>query len=327
MRDLQNDARRNHGLDGLRAIAALSVLVHHLSGGVFFPLGDLGRFGVMLFFVISGYCIVMSVQGARGGLRQFVIRRGFRLYPAYWISISLVAMSGAIPWTTVLVNLTMVQRLFGVPDISGVYWTLFVEILFYGGVCVMLAVKAVTLRSFALSWLALTALALAASVLRLHGLSVPYAHLLFLSVFAMGGTIYLAAPGRAASQLLWLACGVYLAVVMVVSRNVFGDAGVGTETALSHFGNYAGATLMFLLWRHTGWFSWRWLAYLGRISYCIYLFHPEAHRLAMQLTEVEPAVAAAATMLCVAFSAMVHHWVEQPCIRWGKAWARRWSSS
>lgn len=70
-------------LDGLRAVAVLAVMVHHLNGA--FPGGYLG---VDVFFVLSGFLITSLLTGEwdrRGGrvsFRDFYARRALRLFPA-----------------------------------------------------------------------------------------------------------------------------------------------------------------------------------------------------------------------------------------------------
>ena len=71
------------GLDGLRAIAVLIVLVAHFGLGHLVP----GGFGVTVFFFISGFLItrLLIAEGeAKGriGLKDFYIRRFIRLIPA-----------------------------------------------------------------------------------------------------------------------------------------------------------------------------------------------------------------------------------------------------
>lgn len=86
------------GLDGLRAVAILAVLISH-----FFPdrsaiqrVFHWGRFGVMLFFVLSGFLITgLLLRGrdavASGGVtrgqvfRAFVARRALRIAPIYYL--------------------------------------------------------------------------------------------------------------------------------------------------------------------------------------------------------------------------------------------------
>jgi len=65
-------------LDGWRGLAAFVVLLHHVS-----PI-RLGAEAVILFFVISGYCITAAAEAAlrKGmGFRQFMLRRVRRIYP------------------------------------------------------------------------------------------------------------------------------------------------------------------------------------------------------------------------------------------------------
>lgn len=140
-------------LDLLRFVAALAVLAFHFfvayasvwgsrPSGLFpalAPLAGLGILGVELFFVISGFVILMTVWGK--GIGAFARSRLVRLYPAYWISLAAVAalygLTGAKALNPKLspleygVNATMLQRLFGVQDASGVYWSLWAELRFY----------------------------------------------------------------------------------------------------------------------------------------------------------------------------------------------------
>lgn len=77
-------------LDGLRAIAILMVLVHHLGGylGSFF---DAGYYGVDLFFVISGYLITSILVSSEGSFstayKTFLGRRTLRIFPVYYLTL------------------------------------------------------------------------------------------------------------------------------------------------------------------------------------------------------------------------------------------------
>jgi peptidoglycan/LPS O-acetylase OafA/YrhL len=78
---------RNKRLDILRCIAVLLVLGRHgLIGGPWF---EVGWAGVDLFFVLSGFLISGLLfteynRTQRISFRQFFIRRGFKIYPAFW---------------------------------------------------------------------------------------------------------------------------------------------------------------------------------------------------------------------------------------------------
>ena len=72
-------------LDGLRAVAVLLVIFNHL--GV--PHAPQGR-GVLTFFVLSGFLITWTLlrESERCGdvsIRDFYIRRGLRIFPAFYI--------------------------------------------------------------------------------------------------------------------------------------------------------------------------------------------------------------------------------------------------
>lgn len=84
------------GLDGIRALAALAVLVYHLGLG-YLPGGLLG---VDVFFVLSGFLITALLLGehdrtGRIGLRGFWVRRLRRLLPALLLVLLLVAAYAA----------------------------------------------------------------------------------------------------------------------------------------------------------------------------------------------------------------------------------------
>lgn len=142
--------RRLPFLDAARAIAATSVLVQHCGEQlsqtfryITFSFMSLGQFGVILFFLISGYVIPLTMDRSVD-LRGFWINRFFRLYPLYWSTlIAVVALAylapdhlSRSPFTaglpqTLLWNVSMVQSLFREPNAVSLYWTLAVEMLFY----------------------------------------------------------------------------------------------------------------------------------------------------------------------------------------------------
>lgn len=98
------DTRRIPSLDGLRAIAILAVLLGHLQGCRNSPvpwlltsgLLPLANLGVRTFFVISGYLItelLLRELTATGSisLQKFYFRRTFRIFPAYYAYIAVIA--------------------------------------------------------------------------------------------------------------------------------------------------------------------------------------------------------------------------------------------
>lgn len=137
-------------LDALRGLAAMVVVFEHSLDVLLpevrrgaSPWFDFGRYGVFVFFLVSGYVVPFSLE-RRGSVRHFWAGRVFRLYPAWFVSAALAlalgsaglsyglpAALGERPWASTLAHLTMLQDLLGVPNIVNVYWTLSYEMVFY----------------------------------------------------------------------------------------------------------------------------------------------------------------------------------------------------
>lgn len=136
-------------LDALRGVAALSVALGHRAESTFaaYPHFDqeyfrLGQFGVVAFFVTSGFIIPASLE--RGGsLARFWKGRFFRLYPLYWLVLAAVLglaaagvyeLGAGYPSSWLLntaANATMAQALGDLPLALGLSWTLGYELGFY----------------------------------------------------------------------------------------------------------------------------------------------------------------------------------------------------
>ncbi|HEX2074539.1 MAG TPA: acyltransferase [Geodermatophilus sp.] len=149
--DRVHAARTSNGrlefLDALRGIAALVVAVQHL-GEVIWPEMVVfshvwwrpGEFGVLVFFICSGFIIPASME-RRGDLAEFWIGRVFRLFPLYLTVLVLGLLAFATPWsapdpgyrpvTDSLINATMLQVFSTRPLVIGASWTLGYEMVFY----------------------------------------------------------------------------------------------------------------------------------------------------------------------------------------------------
>lgn len=140
-------------LDALRGIAALLVVWFHYTvqfrsefhqGPETMFAMPAGRYGVQLFFVISGFVIFLTLTRSRS-LWDFAANRLSRLYPPYWVCMLITAavlaawpLSGLeVNLRQVVVNLTMVQYWLVTPHVDSVYWTLSVELAFYAFVSVL----------------------------------------------------------------------------------------------------------------------------------------------------------------------------------------------
>jgi peptidoglycan/LPS O-acetylase OafA/YrhL len=99
--------RQLPALDGLRAVAVLTVILYH-AGFSFVP-GDLGVSG---FFVLSGFLItwlLLKEVTATGevSFRAFYLRRTLRIFPAYYVFILLTLLADYVlgdPWDTLKIG-------------------------------------------------------------------------------------------------------------------------------------------------------------------------------------------------------------------------------
>jgi peptidoglycan/LPS O-acetylase OafA/YrhL len=65
------------------------VYVHTPEVMFYFPKG---KYGVELFFIISGFVIFLSIEKTKSGI-DFIKGRASRLYPAYWAAVLLTSIA------------------------------------------------------------------------------------------------------------------------------------------------------------------------------------------------------------------------------------------
>ena len=143
------------GLDGIRGLAALYVVINHVFLRAFpgYPVDHApfwagwfiyGRFAVVVFIVLSGFSLALSParHGWRmGGVSEFAQRRARRILPAYWAAL---AFSLTVAWLivpqpghgmpdvkSVLVNGLLVQNIVGAHSPNAAFWSMAVEAQLY----------------------------------------------------------------------------------------------------------------------------------------------------------------------------------------------------
>lgn len=171
--------RRLKELDLLRFLAALAVVFFHYAFRGYargdmstmpYPLlaepAKYGYLGVELFFMISGFVILMTASN--NNLKVFFISRAVRLYPAFWACCTLtflITLAIGQPRYTAdffqyVVNMTLLSDLMGVEPIDGVYWSLFAEIKFYLMISILLGLKKIEkIETYLVGWLLISAVA------------------------------------------------------------------------------------------------------------------------------------------------------------------------
>ncbi len=160
-------------LDNLRGFAAINVVLYHYTARFreihhhdYPPQFDwnYGHYGVELFFVISGFVIFMTLHNVKN-IKEFAFKRFLRLYPTYWLCIILTLIITNIfqhskfesyTFFQVLANFSMIQEIFNVHNIDGVYWSLLPELFFYVFIGFFFAIGWLSkLRTIAVLWISL----------------------------------------------------------------------------------------------------------------------------------------------------------------------------
>lgn len=260
-------------LDGVRAIAIAAVLVFHLPYGLLSG----GFLGVDLFFVLSGF-LITSVLHNDPGIRRFYQRRALRIFPPLLVSVAVAAALSPTHPAAIGASLFFVGNLlpWSVMGSLSHLWSLAIEEHFYlawpfafvragrwrtRGLCAVV-VASLFLRLCAIVWGVEHEWLYKLTIFRADSLALGCLTALHWRRLGSGGTpaalsclvlvvasfvmlewpnFWLASFGFTAFA---VACAVFIASILVARE--------GSVSSL---------------------LSFRWVTYIGRRSYGLYLFH------------------------------------------------------
>jgi peptidoglycan/LPS O-acetylase OafA/YrhL len=321
-------------LDAIRAISCLNLLLFHFTWvyshkyGFTSPLAYLfpyGKYGVQLFFMLSGFVNVMTLIGKRS-TKDFMVARCIRIFPSYWLCILLnVLLFSYLPFFreevsvgATVANLSTLPRLFGYENMEPVTWTLQVEMLFYTFLILMTAFGGWknTLRN-----LMICTVACLAGCAAIHGFKTTWPE------SGMGGTF------RVVEQLFILRNFPLFVMGMLLNeiRNdrgnkIYNVLGILFAAIVFHAvdvrgHNPAATAVLFGLLAFGAWgkippLRWKPLVYISSISYPLYLFHNNIGSCCINQLQnfgIEPHVAIViASGLMIALGAAATMWFEAP---------------
>lgn len=354
-----SDSGRYRFIDALRGVAVLLVLIIHISE-IYVQISsngrhsgrwiadishefDFGRMGVTIFFLISGFVIPGSFVGDRiNGTLKFLISRFFRLFPLFWLCVflSLVTQewtAGRFPnWSAIFLNLTMLPQFFGVSPVNGAYWTLAVELVFYG-LCVLLAI---TVGIKNLNIIGILSIALIATFFdREYGYRIQFLQGPFGDYPMLLGMMFWGALARArfedsrlpliAEVAYWLAALWWLiGFPMAGFHEAFARTHAEVDLVPRMYGSYFCAFAIFFYSVHFFRFKATALEFVGKISYSVYLIHgPVMYSIIFILDNYLGyfkfrfslyAWLAIVTALTIVISSLTYRFVERPFQRMGK---------
>ncbi len=311
-----------------------------------------GGFGVTVFFFLSGYLITTLLRiehDAHGtcSLRRFYLRRVLRILPPFYVVLALAVLAATVgliaggyqpeavaAQTLHMANYWIVRHGYdGQPAGTGVYWSLAVEEHFYLIFpCVYLLLRRFVKggrRQAVVLW-TLCVLVLAWRCVLVYGMNSPpnrtyvasdtrVDSILFGCALAVHGNPMLDGPSRLSAR-VWKWVMLPIGAAMLLVSFVLRDPGF-RETFRYSLQGVALYPLFIVAMRFPTWapmrvLNTRLLAFVGVLSYSLYLVH---HVVLEGLRPVLPTHPIARTLVALAISAaiawLIHELVEKPAAR------------
>ncbi len=295
-------------LDGLRGLAALGIAVYHIwryEPSPYPTIQFVPAFvdwlllrtwiGVQVLLVISGFVIAYSMRNLWVTPREVVVfvgRRLVRLIPPYWATLLIVIVlhwacsawwnlplpfDESLPVKRVLAHLAFLQDVLEQPALSAGIWTICIEVQFYvvavlgWGLIQRLLPRPDKSLPRPAAWGLLLLFAPLAFVSLVHWSRLDHTEpwlTHFFGLFFLG-------------MLTWwtldrvIPTAVYIVILVAVTAQLVWSWKFEQSIALT-------ATLAIFVAGRSGhlhdWLNWRWLQYLAKISYSLYLIHyPVSH--------------------------------------------------
>jgi peptidoglycan/LPS O-acetylase OafA/YrhL len=325
-------------LDSLRALAAINLVLFHFTHvysvkyGYTSPLGfefPFGKYGVQLFFMLSGLVNAMTLMKKRDA-SGFIAGRIIRICPSFWavivINLLIVGLAplAGIGYSAeqIAANLTIMPNLLGFECMEPVTWTLQIEILFYGMILFLFLTRALDRPLRTVTYLLILSCVTCLSIQFLESRStVPYWFgglvfyrdlliLEYLPLFTIG--ILLNEIKCQRGSLIGNGTGI---VASMVVFHVVDQHGHNPAATLILFG-----LLVAALYGRAPFLRFRPLVWVSTISYALYLLHNNLGCVVIWYVNqagVPPIVAMLAGIVFVTgVSALVTYKIEGPLTRW-----------
>ncbi|WP_161571060.1 acyltransferase family protein [Granulicella sibirica] len=339
--------RREIELDFLRGIAILAVLDFHSQYPIlsypFTKLGftPLGWVGVDVFFVLSGFLVggllvkELKVRG-RVDSRRFLIRRGFKIWPQYYLFLSLVVLTGHRSMSVMWPSFLNIQNYYeGVPHL----WSLAIEEHAYLLLVLLLAIAWRVKMRMRSMFVSLGLMCFAIVVIRCLMLATarPFftqTHTRVEGILygVMIAIVYHWRPKTFERIQEWRAIWIGMLVLAIgffrLQLHQVWSLSVAIDVA-----NLIGVCLLMLIYRHREGVArslpYRLVAWIGLYSYGIYLWHVAPSSLVIRIASGLPEragtifIAMAQPLLGIALGVLMTKLVEFPMLRLRDRWFPR----
>jgi len=332
------------GLDGLRALAVLIVMVAHLGFEHIVP----GGFGVTVFFFISGFLItrLLLAESEKSGigLKNFYLRRFVRLYPALLFmlfgTVAIYGLTGiggptGTELTAGVFYFTNIFQVFvrattdGLPFMPWTHlWSLAVEEHFY---LIFPAFMLLCRKNWRRAATVLSLILVAVPLWRtfiMFGTDLPYADYNYMMTDArfdslawgclLSVLLHLKGNLKAFKPLLGLIPAALAGIAILASFLIRDE----TFRYIARF-TLQGAALFVLVLNFyylkalsfvVNMMEWKWLAWIGQLSYALYLWHVPIYDLVHRAMDRGPVSLLLTTVASFAISAVSFYIVEKPFV-------------
>ena len=354
-----NDSSRYKHIDSLRGLAVLLVVWLHVSevyinlsssvknnGTLLYDFAwyiNFGRIGVVIFFAISGFVLLKSIRGNRiNGIKEFLIKRFFRLYPAFWLSVFMGAyvmqlFGHNMSFEKIIANMTMLPQMFNQEMVLGLYWTLEVELIFYfvGLILFLLKSSQKPINLFLISIFFLFVFVISKIMFVINtehiGLAIIPLNLSIMFWGALGRSYYDNSNlninlfnKNISIKLLFITLSIIILIIPLLHffKGIISDDFKNIQIGIS----YIIGILVFLLLSTKFKIYNKFLVWIGTISYSIYLFHPIVfyslfwwlkNYAPLSFTEMHLVVYLIINfMLSIVFGSIIYYLIEKPSIRY-----------
>ncbi len=320
-------SRRYDSIDALRAVAVILVMLYHYTArfetdyvnmdyqGFQF---SFGKYGVQLFFILSGYCIFLTLAKSES-IIDFLARRLARLYPALLVCATVTFIAGHVfllPGRTVSLAQYFSNILFLFPltenYVDTAYWSLTVEVKYYFLLALIFYLKKDKVLGM---WGYFTTLGfgvwIASLLLPLFGL--PGEHFLAMLLnrvfifphslwFLVGMALYSREKAPLGNSIFFLAVPVFYLAIRFFAGNQEQAIAIGLLSILGSIGILAKDVVVP-----------KPLVFVGLISYPLYLIHQNVGLILLRSLPFVPPVPRIliVSAVLIAFAALVYCFIEE----------------
>jgi len=324
-------------IDIIRGYAIIMVLIVHyaidfntLYSSYVYKLSLLGQYGVMLFFMVSAYTLTQSleyrnIRYENNILKKYFIRRFFRIAPLYYLillfSYFFLKGIGVNQLTIIdtsqinmLIHFVFLDQLYVnfINNIIGVEWTISVEFLFYFILpLIVFKNQKFLIKVFLVSLMLSMVVMIFRKFYYIDGWWLHYTLLEWIYVFAGGVILYkYEIPNNILSKVHWV---LYLVLLNFLIMSFI-------RLPFQHYYMFFNLVLLYMYIKHSNTENLfnDTIAYIGRISFSLYLIHYIVLRYAKEYFNLTWDTFGITLVITFIVATITFYIIEQPFIKFGK---------